>query len=86
MVGIEVDPRCLLAALDRGDNNSIAVGVEQVHRTLREVAAVAGLPLVVHVGQDGSDEADDGGVVREDPDDAAASFDLFVDPLERYLE
>jgi hypothetical protein len=40
----------------------------------------------VHVGQDGSDEADDGGVVREDPDDAAASFDLFVDPLERYLE
>jgi hypothetical protein len=37
----------------------------------------------VHVGQDGADEADDSGVVREDPDDAGAAFDLFVDPLQR---
>ena len=59
--------RCLPFATDRGDGVSIAVGVEQVH----------------DVGQHGADEPDDGGVVREDPDDAGAAFDLFVDPLER---
>jgi len=36
----------------------------------------------VHVEQDRSDEADDGGVVREDPDDAGAALDLLVDPLD----
>ena len=40
------------------------------------------MPFVVHIGQDGADEADDGGVVREDADDAGAAFDFFVDPLE----
>ena len=51
MVGFEVDPRRLLAALDRGDDTSIAVGVEQRHGSFGEVAAFAGLPLVVHVGE-----------------------------------
>ena len=83
VVGFEVDPRCLLAAVDRGDGASIAVGVEQRHGSFGEVAAVAGLPLVVHVGQDGADEADHGGGVGEDPDDAGSALDLLVDPLER---
>jgi hypothetical protein len=39
------------------------------------------LPFVVHIGQDGADEADDGGVVREDADDAGAAFDLGVESL-----
>ena len=42
-------------------------GVEDRHRTFGEVAAVAGLPLVVDVGEDGTDETDDGGVVGEMP-------------------
>jgi hypothetical protein len=33
--------------------------------------------------EDGSDEADDGVVVGEDPDYVAASRDLTVEPLER---
>jgi hypothetical protein len=49
-VGFEVDRRCLLAAVDRGDCSSIAVRVEQRHGSLAEIAAVAGLPFVVHVG------------------------------------
>jgi hypothetical protein len=36
----------------------------------------------VHVEQDRFDEADDGGVVRDDPDDAGAALDLLVDPLD----
>ena len=83
MVGFEVGPRCLLAAAERGDGFSIAVGIEQVHGVFGEVAAVAGLPFVVYVGEDGADEADDGGVVGENADDAGAAFDFFVDPLQR---
>jgi hypothetical protein len=44
------------------------------------------LPFVVHVGEDGAHEAHDGGLVREDPHDAAASLDLLVDPLEGFVD
>ena len=40
---------------------------------------VGDLPFVVDVGQDCADEADDGGLVREDADDAGSAFDLLVD-------
>jgi hypothetical protein len=42
-----------------------------------EVAAAFG-PLVVLLGQDGADEADDGGPVGEDPNDVGAAADLTV--------
>jgi hypothetical protein len=38
---------------------------------------------VVLLGEQRADEADHGGVVREDPDDVGAPADLLVDPLER---
>jgi hypothetical protein len=38
---LRVDPRCLLAAFDRGDRAIIPVGVEQRHGCLGEVAAFA---------------------------------------------
>ena len=72
----------LVAGCELGDVVSIALGVEDRHRAFGEVAAVAGLPFVVHIGQDRADEADDSGVVREDADDTGAAFDLFVDPLD----
>jgi hypothetical protein len=61
---------------------SIALGVEQRHRAFGEVATVAGLLFVVDVGQDGADEADDGGGVGEHAHDAGPALDLFVDPLD----
>jgi hypothetical protein len=48
-----------------------------------EVAALTGLPFVVHVGEHRADEADHGRVVGEDADHAGSAFDLLVDPLER---
>ena len=36
------------------------------HGGFGEVAAVGDLPFVVHVGQHGPDEADDGGLVAKD--------------------
>jgi hypothetical protein len=36
----------------------------------------------VHVGQDGADEADDGGLVGEDADDAGAALDLLVESFD----
>ena len=39
------------------------------------------MPLVVLFGENGADEADDGGVVGEDPDDVGASLDLAVQPF-----
>jgi hypothetical protein len=42
------------------------------HQGLGEVAALAGLPLVVHVDENGASEVDDGGPVRKDADDATA--------------
>ena len=50
--------------------------VELGHGSFGEVATVAGAPLVVYVEQDGSDQVDDDGVVREDAHDAAATLDL----------
>jgi hypothetical protein len=37
----------------------------------------------VHLGEHRADQADHGGVVGEDPNDAGAAFDLFVHVLER---
>ena len=54
----------LFAAFDSGDESSIAVGVQQRHGALGEIAALVGLPLVVGVGQDRADQADDGGFIR----------------------
>jgi hypothetical protein len=48
----------LVAAVEGGNDVSIALGVELGHRAFGEVAAVAGLPFVVHVGEDGTDEWD----------------------------
>lgn len=60
---------------------SVARVVEQGHRGLGEVAADDG-PFVVLVGEHGSDEADRGPVVGEDPDDVRAALHFLVEPLE----
>jgi hypothetical protein len=70
-----------VASSDFGDDSSIAGRVELGHRALGQVATVRDLPFVVGVVQHGSDEADDGGLVGEDADDAGAAFDLTVEPL-----
>jgi hypothetical protein len=41
VVGFEVDPRCLLAAVDRGDTASIAGWFELGHGPLGQVVALA---------------------------------------------
>jgi hypothetical protein len=41
------------------------------------------LPLVILLEQERTDEACDGGRVREDSDDIGAAFDLGVEPLQR---
>ena len=74
VVGFRGDSRCLVAALDGSDGSSIAGRVELRHGVFGEVAAFAGLPFVVHVAQDGADEADDGRLVREDADDSGLAF------------
>ena len=50
---------------------SVARVLELGHRAFGEVAAGDG-PLVVLIGEHGSDEADGGAVVGEDPDDVRA--------------
>ena len=72
-----------VAGCEFGDVVSIALGVELRHRAFGEVAAVAGLPFVVDVGEHGADEADHGGFVGEDAHDAGAALDFLVEPLER---
>ena len=57
--------------------------VDEGHGFFAEVAAFGDGPLVVLFEEDGSDEADHGGVVGEDPDHVRASLYLLVDPLER---
>jgi hypothetical protein len=52
-----------VAGFDCGDGSSITAGVELGHGGFGEVAAVGDLPFVVHIGQHGADEADDGGLV-----------------------
>jgi hypothetical protein len=72
----------LVAPVEFGDVASIALGVELRHGAVGEVATVGCLPLVVHVGEHGADDADHGRFVGEDPDDSRPAFDLFVDPLD----
>ncbi len=67
-----------VAAVEFGDEVSIALGVEPRHGAFGEVAAVAGLPFVVHVREHRADESDQGGFVGEVADDSGASFDLLV--------
>ena len=52
----------LVAGCEFGDVTSIALGPEQLHRAFGGRATVVGLPVVVDVGHDGTDDADDGGV------------------------
>ena len=49
---------------------------------LGEAAPVGRLPLVVDRDQDGSGQADDRGVVGEDPHHVGAPLDLLVHPLQ----
>ncbi len=74
------------SALGEGDWFIVVGLVDLGHGFFGEVPAFVGGPLVVGVGQDGSDEADDGCLVGEDADDAGSAFDFFVEPLECYLE
>ena len=53
----------MVADCEFGGGETIALGVEEAHGVLGEVAAVGGLPFVVKVGEDGADEADGGGFV-----------------------
>ena len=85
MVGFEfID--AYRSALGEGDGLIIVGLADFGHGFFGEVPAFVGGPLVVGVGQDGSDEADDGCLVGEDADDAGSAFDFFVEPLECYLE
>ena len=55
------DSRLILDVSRRGLDRrrvSIALGEQVCHRAFGEVAAVAGLPFVVHVGERGADESD----------------------------
>src|SRR5215218_2137911 len=67
-----------VAGSDCGDGSSITAGVELGHGGFGEVAAVGDLPFVVHVGQHSADEADDGGLVGEDPDHPGAAFEALM--------
>ena len=73
-----VGPSVSVAAVELGDEVSIALGVEPRHRAFGEVAASAGLPFVVHVREHGADESDHGSFPGEDPDDTRASFDVLL--------
>ena len=59
-----------VAAVELGDVVSIALGVELGHGAFGEVAAVGGLPFVVHVGEHGADGSEHRCFVGEDPHDA----------------
>src|SRR5215212_4505739 len=72
-----------VAGSDCGDMSSIVCGAEYGHGAFGEIAAIGDLPFIVHVGQDGADKSDYGGLFGEDADHAGAAFDLLVDPLER---
>ena len=63
---------------------SVARLVESRHGGLGEVAAGDG-PFVVLVREHGSDEADGGGVVGEDPDDVGASLHFRDQAFERVV-
>ena len=44
-----------IAAVELGDEVSIALGLEPRHRAFGEVATIIGLPFVVHVREHGAD-------------------------------
>ena len=77
MVGFEfID--AYRSALGEGDS-LIVVGLADLgHGFFGKIAAFVGGPLVVGVGQDGSDEADDGGFVGEDAHDAGAALEALM--------
>jgi hypothetical protein len=58
-------------------------GGEQGHGGFGEVAAVAGLPLVVGFDEHGAGQAQQRVGVGEHADDVGAAFDFLVQPLER---
>src|SRR3954454_19114197 len=67
VVGLRTESSCSRAAGDRG-GFSISVGFggrQEGHGGFGGVGAGVGLPLVVGVGRDGADQADDGGLVGE---------------------
>jgi hypothetical protein len=60
-----------LLGRDGGDISVLLIG-SVVHGVFGQVAAFAGLPLVMHVGEDGADETDDRRFVREDAHDSGS--------------
>jgi hypothetical protein len=81
-----------LAELVRCGRGKLAVvlggfgGEEFGHGAFGEITAVEDLPLVVEFGQDCGGEPAESRWVGEDLDDVGSSFDLPVQPLDRYLE
>ena len=71
-------PRHLGGALGHG-----LPPAQQGHRSLRQVAPIGHLPLVVGLDHHRGDQALDGGVVGEDPDHVGAALDLSMEALER---
>ncbi len=67
-----------VAAVEFGDEVSIARGVELGHGAFGEVAAITGLPFVVYVREHRADESDHGGFVGEDSHDMEASFEALM--------
>ena len=68
------------------DLDWVVHGGQLEHRGFGEVAAFAGLPLVVLLDQDRPGKAQQSRGVGEHADDVGAAFDLFVHPLQGYLE
>ena len=83
MLGFKGDARGLPASGFESERPNIPGGAKLGRRGLREVPAVIDLPLVVCVRERGPDQRDHGVLVREEPHDAGAAFDLFVQPLEQ---
>ena len=71
-----------VASRDGGDGSSITDRVDLGHGAFGKVAAVGDLPLVVHVGQAGTDQPGQRCSVGEDADDVGAAPDL---PVEAFL-
>jgi hypothetical protein len=57
--------------------------VEQGHGGFGEVAAIADLPFIVRLDQDGAGQPEQGFGVGEDAGDVGAALDLLVEPLQR---
>ena len=56
--------------------------LDQFGQRLGAEVATGDLPLVMLLGQDGTNEAGDGGVVGEDADDVGAALDLAVEAFD----